>query len=79
MKLTFGFEIDNILKNDINEEKAQIFVNFDQASLSKNLSYSYSNTTYKSWRKDDCYHCTIIDFANKGFEIRNKIRAKNGY
>ena len=78
MKLSFGFEIDNILGNVINEEKALLFANFDEASLNKILKYYYSNTAYKCWGRDECYHCTITKFVKKEFRIRQRIRAKNG-
>ena len=79
MKLSFGFEIDNILGNVINGEKALLFANFDEASLQKILKYCYSNTAYKCLGRDDCYHCTITKIVNEKFRIREKIRARNGF
>ena len=74
MRLTFGFEIDNIF---INEEKAaRVFANFDDKSLNKIMSYCYSNTAYKCWGKDEYYHCSNIKFVNEEFKIRKRIRAK---
>ena len=74
--LTFGFEIDNILSNVINEEKGKIFANFDEASLHKILKYCYSNTAYKCWGRDDCFHCTVTKFVNEEFKIRERIRTQ---
>ena len=79
MKITFGFEIDNILNHEINEEKAQIFVNFDKASLNKMVKYCYSNTVYKCWGRDECYYCTITKFVHEELRVRKRIREKNGY
>ena len=79
MKLTFGFEIDNILGNVINEEKAKIFANFVEASLNKILEYCYSNTAYRCLGTDECYYCSIICFVRKELETRKRIRAKNDF
>ena len=77
MRLTFGFEIDNILGHLINEEKAaRDFANIDDNSLNKIMNYFYSNTADKCWGKDECYHCSIIKFVNKEFRFRKRIRAK---
>ena len=46
MRLTFGFEIDNILGHVINEEKAaRDFANFDDKSLNKIMTYSIAIPT----------------------------------
>ena len=48
MQLAFGFEINIILENVINKEKATtVFANLDKTSLQKIVRYCFSNTAYK--------------------------------
>ena len=71
MRLEFGFEIDNILGNVINEENAQsIFAILKEPSLYKILRYCCSNTAgYNCYGTDERYDCTLIKFVNEEFRI----------
>ena len=68
MRLNYGFEINNILENEITKEKAtKVFANLDEQSLEKVIRYCLGNTYYSCWGRDEYYYCTIIKFVNEEF------------
>ena len=63
--------------NEITKEKAtKFFVDLDEESLEKGITYCCGNTYYSSWGIDECYYCTIIKFVNEEFRTREKLRAR---
>ena len=77
MRLNFGFEINNILGNEITKEKAtEVFANLDEEPLGKLITYCRGNNYYSCWGTDECYYCCIIKFVNEEFRTRERVRAK---